>query len=293
MSVIVSDTANTEYGTALTAGEAVEMRRRFQLAVELNAVVDFMATEPASYGGLYTDQEAGGEVVVSLVGSGGRVEEIKSGVRALLPPDVSLRFRSVQRTHDELRALQTRVDDDFALLYAEDIDANLTAVDVPNNAVILGVNGLTDAERERIVAAYGSAVTPVESAGGSPGACTRTNCSGERLRGGLALWNQYGGTCTSGFVAREANTITTTPYLITAGHCANPLSSYAEQFHPSSTLIGTVSRKDYSDGGSGDSAAFRISASRVSNYVWRYSDVTTYPITGAEVPLTRTLATQC
>lgn len=280
--VAADPAAAREFGTPLTKDEVQEMHRRLKLNDQVDPVAALMRGLPVASGGVYIDQERGGDIVVLLTGPVDSHAGIKDRVRATVSTDVSVRFEEVQWAYADLRALQTRLDDDFDALQQGGIAANYTAVDVPTNLVILGVEDLTDDERDYIQETYGPAVKAEESAGGATAACTRTNCSGERLRGGLAIWNGAGERCTSGFVGREASTLTVTPFVITAGHCANPLTSRADQFHPSSTQIGTVSRINYKDGGYTDVAAFRVSASRVSNYIWRYSDVTTYPVTGIE-----------
>jgi hypothetical protein len=279
--ILADRASSTDFGTPLTADETREMERRLRLNDDVDPVERHLATFPDVVGGLYIDQEAGGEVVVQLASKGEAADGIRTAVRKLLPDDVVIRFENVSRTDAELTNLQATLDADLKDLRGRGIDVQMTAVDVPRNTVILGVNGVVADEVNYIRSTYGPAVTVEEHSGSHPGACTRTDCSGYDLRGGLRISNPYI-ICTSAFVGRARGTTTLSAYLLTAGHCATPLSTRADQYHPSTTLIGTVSRLDYRDGGSVDAAALRITNSRVSNYIWRYSDVTTYPITGIE-----------
>lgn len=120
------------FGIPLLPDETVEMLRRFRAQEDLDRFKAYAAEHPDEFGGLYIDQQAGGEVVMLFTAS---LERHRLAVAALAPPGVNARVRRAQFTEVELdRALASL---DFGELGRLQFSPMTAFVDVMRNIVVL------------------------------------------------------------------------------------------------------------------------------------------------------------
>jgi hypothetical protein len=278
-----------EYGVALNASEASQMGRREKLNTDVDAAAAFLETVPDQSGSLYIDQAAGGTVVVQLVGSAAEVRDTEARVRGLLPKDVEVQIRHVEHTYVELRTIQEQLDADLPALTATGIHPVSTMVDEAGNVVRLGVSNTSSGAAEYVARKYGDVVAVVKEESGGPLTCnSRISCTGDdRLRAGLRIYGDNGGLyCTSGFGVRDEFIGSLYGYLLTAGHCVDPMDNPDEDwdwYHPFGTYIGTAEKLRFFDGADADVAAVHIIPSRTGNCVWQSTTTICYAISQNEL----------
>lgn len=208
--------SSEDYGVPLSGAERAEMLRRIDVERAAQPAVDYALAQP-DWTGYRIDQLAGGEPVFFFAG---QIDAHFKPIAALMGP-TTFRVERVERTLTELLELQKRIDADTEELVGGGIALTMTAINVRANRVTVGVDGLTDEVRDRLVEAYGDALTLRDQAPASADACSgaggRLDC--RPMKGGLRITNSIGGNvCTSGFIVRRANNGGRLSVL-TAGHC--------------------------------------------------------------------------
>lgn len=207
------------YGVPLTIDEKADLEQRFRVQEELGPLVTFLnKTENSSlFGGIYLDQQRGGEIVVLLTTIDAAV---LADLAELVPAEGTLRVRTVTNSLAWSTELLAKVDADLAFLQGQGIEVTSTWYSPQDARVMIGVHGLDASESKLISVQYAGTVGAVEEAPFHPTACTsRTNC-GSPIKGGLNVKPTGGGGCTAAFNARADGIFA--EYVVTAGHCVAP-----------------------------------------------------------------------
>lgn len=153
----------TELGIPLTSAEVSEMHRRGAVGQRLEAVGDAVgARQPATYGGVWLDQAAGG---VAVVASTDPASVDRRLVASLLPAGAKIDVRQVAVSYRTLNDLNERIAAD---MQARPVDGtgvgtflmdNVVHVDLPATA--------SDADIEAVYARYGRVGLRVDRNGGT------------------------------------------------------------------------------------------------------------------------------
>ncbi|HXG26511.1 MAG TPA: trypsin-like serine protease [Candidatus Binatia bacterium] len=207
------------WGVPLDAAEAGELGRRMKAEKAAAKALRHWAADSAS-AGAYIDQPAGGVITFLTTGDPSR------GRRELAPllPDAAtgakIRFERVERSMDDLLALQARIDADLRAGALASLGVVSTAIDARANAVHVGVAADTPEVRDALASRYGLGVVAAfepPAQGGDADDCTsRSECP--PAKGGIEIRSTYNGAnCTSAFMVRVAGS--GEPRLLTAGHC--------------------------------------------------------------------------
>jgi hypothetical protein len=242
-------------GIPLTAEEEADMSRRLQVQENLGEIKAYGRSIGPSFGGIYIDQRAGGEVVVSFVGT---VDPHRAIVEGLAPVHAKLRLRSVEFSIVELDGVNDRISLDAVADAPLARHVRSVETDVVANRVRVGLDTRDPAVAAAIREKYDSKAietffVPAEVA---PDVCNSEFDCGPPWRGGIALNN----VCTSNFVAR-ANTVY---FLLTAGHC---FVLNAEIRH-NGRLIGRMTLEKYNDNSPADTARITMDAAQRTNLIY-------------------------
>lgn len=226
-----------EYGVPLLPREYSELHRRRELekaAGPLQAVVS--ANEDVT-GGMYIDQQRGGEFVVRLLP--GAPAAVASAIRAALPPSGVLRFEPATYSTVQLQQFATDVtksfldftargpvptNNVFVRLKAAGLEVASLGPDIPKNRVKVGFVTLSTQDAQTAASIWDLAVSDgiapprvamlFEEVGALRPQEDRDNSPGQ-LKSGLAL-SDRSESCTSNLSVTEASGI---QYRMTAGHC--------------------------------------------------------------------------
>lgn len=93
------DSVRHDFGILVTPEEAADLDRRFAAQDDLGALAAYGAEHPDTFGGMYIDQAAGGDVVLLFTRD---VERHARAASALAPAGVAVRVRQVDFTEAEL-----------------------------------------------------------------------------------------------------------------------------------------------------------------------------------------------
>jgi hypothetical protein len=211
----VAETARSErvseaWGIALTAQEEAELNRRTRIANSLDALTKYAATIP-DLGGVFLDQHAGGEVVVTIAGD---PDPHRPALSRRLPAGASLRVERVSHRLADLDAAHNAIIADAAALQAEGITVSSVTTDESANLLLVTVNPLTPENESLLRARYGEFVVVQGGGEGTlthTGCYSRTHCYGPPLRAGISV-NPSG--CSLGFVVQQSGVTR----ILTAGH---------------------------------------------------------------------------
>jgi V8-like Glu-specific endopeptidase len=207
---------NLDYGVPLSVSEGNEIARRVEVQQATDPVIDSVRLDPG-FGGVYMDQLDAGKPVFLTTGSPAALE---LSVRREAPADLEFRVESVDRSRADLESLRDRIWSDRASsLERNGVRLTSAALDIRNNSVLVGVNGLTSAAEDSLTKEYGPGVRAVEEEIDNEfDACvSRIECP--PLKGGIKIYetNYTSSICTSGFIVRLSGT--STKRVLTAGHC--------------------------------------------------------------------------
>ena len=206
--------SSSAYGFALTSAEQADLDARVALENKMWPLEDYITAHPDTYGGIWIDQKHGGTVAIEMVGS---PPALPAEAAALVPLGANVQIQSVANTRSSLEGTASKIRTDLKSLHAAGIDVVEVGVDVPNNLVDVGVQGLTDSISESLLSSYGPDLEirssqPRVQVSLPTGCSSRSNC---QLEGGLQVTNLGYRQCTSDFVFKYSGS----HYLATAGHC--------------------------------------------------------------------------
>ena len=101
------DSVRHDFGILVTPDEAADLDRRFEAQDDLGALAAYGAEHPDTFGGMYIDQAAGGDVVLLFTRD---VERHARAASALVPAGVAVRVREVDFTEAELNEVMDGLD---------------------------------------------------------------------------------------------------------------------------------------------------------------------------------------
>jgi hypothetical protein len=224
------------YGVPLTRAEAVEIDRRLRVQYDVDPAIEFHQSLSDS-AGAYMDQQAGGIPVLLTTGD---VDLARSRLVDRIPDGIEFRVLRVTRSRAELEELQRTVWEDRPTLRSDGVRVTSAALDIRNNTVVVGIDGLNATATNRL-ARYGSGVVARNEAADSKlDACnSRNDCW--PMKGGIKMYEQARPVsfCTTGFIVRPSGPWTTTRRVLTAGHCLElALEGVGADWYHASTRIG-------------------------------------------------------
>ena len=144
------DSASHDMGILVTPGEAAELDRRFAAQEDLGALAAYGAEHPDTFGGMYIDQAAGGDVVLLFTRD---VELHARAAEALAPAGLIVRVRRVDFTEAELSEVIEGLD--IGSMSQPGLELVGAYVDVIRNVVTLEVKTDDPAFEEQLEAAHG------------------------------------------------------------------------------------------------------------------------------------------
>lgn len=144
------------FSVPLTAAEIAEFERRHQVTEAFGPIEKLLKKRtPATYGGIWIDQEAGG---VGVVATTDPATFPLADVRALLPAGGELRVQTVQHSEAALHKLDKKLGADWDELADLDINVLSTAVLTMENAFEVRLRfGSPEADVVRLLERYGYA----------------------------------------------------------------------------------------------------------------------------------------
>ena len=145
-----ADSVRHDFGILVTPDEAAELDRRFEAQDDLGALAAYGAEHPDTFGGMYIDQAAGGDVVLLFTRD---VELHARAVSALAPAGVAVRVRQVDFTGAELNEVIEGLD--RGSMNQPELAMVGVWVDVIRNVVTLEVKTDDPTFKERLEDAHG------------------------------------------------------------------------------------------------------------------------------------------
>lgn len=230
--------ATLRWGVPLTVAEAAEMDRRARLADGMGPVNEFAYALP-QIGGVYFDQQAGGEVVIALA------DEISSTERralvSRLPADTTHRIVAVENSLSELNAIHEDIIKTAGELEQQGVDVNAVITAESANIVEVGVTGDPAAALAVLEKRYGSGLLTTFKGGGGEtthtGCYDRNHCYGPPLRAGISVappsFADTADVCSLAFVVNQSGQ----QRILTAGH--SPCGNEAGTYHQDGFSIGS------------------------------------------------------
>lgn len=191
--LLLDPQADDMFGVPLSVAEQADVLRRLRVQEALDPVEAYGAARPETYGGIYIDQQAGGEVVVSFTAD---VDQHAIALAELGPAEGRLRVRAVSWTEAELKALSDSLYEDFLGPGSEDVGISSTRLDVRENAVVVGIQEDEGEALDVLQARYGGRPIMVERAD-HPVPTTREDDDPPPLRGGIGIYRR--GTTSNGY----------------------------------------------------------------------------------------------
>jgi hypothetical protein len=148
--VAADPTATSEFGTPLLPEESASLFARNELSPPVKRALDRYG-HVDEYGGMYTDHELGGVVVVLWAAD---LAEVQAVVRSGLPSCYPVEFRRVRWPEQELRQWQDRISADSD--WVSSIPARVTGIgaNVTENVVEVDVSSAVTDAAQQIVAHY-------------------------------------------------------------------------------------------------------------------------------------------
>jgi hypothetical protein len=259
-----ADNAGREltYGVPLTRPEEAELRTRQSMIQGDSKKIEerLGGRHSARFGGLYMDNRTG-RLIVNVVGDPERARQEISSETAhpgrLEVAAVANSYASLLAIQEQIRARQPRY-------FAEGTYITSSAPDPWTNRVIVGVAGDVDAASDRLAEDFPRGAFEVRGGGGGAEDHGVTGNWGTPYMGGLQITNdQTKGGCTTGFSAYR-NTVPTTYFMLTAGHCGTQNDLF-RQGGTGSTPMGRISLGAYV--AQGDAARITIPAGTQSKFI--------------------------
>ncbi len=207
-----SPDSSRNYGVPLSAAEEKELDRRAQVEEDSYAAAAF-GRKDGSWAGFYFDQHARGIPVFLFAGD---VSAMRSRVADQLPDGMDFAVEQVPRTLSQLRETRDAIAASFDDLRAAGIRVMSAGLDISDNQVVVGIEGLTDSSKREVLSRFGEGLRFEERKPAQSDACPVSNC--RPIKGGIKMvGSQTGKPCTAGFIVRrETNNALS---MLTAGHC--------------------------------------------------------------------------
>lgn len=263
-SLLASPAEDDAFGTPLAPDELLLMRKRSELSAQMDRLLDYRDSHPASWGGVwltYPRNAPHATILTVNVGVTSDTAPLEAELRSLVPSDADLVLHRVQRTEAELNAVTEEIARSKDFFESRGIDYHAAGPVLQRNLVQVYVSHtsaeLLTAANER----FRGMVELVEAGPVVPDACIRTNC-GPPWRGGIKIYPSGPLYCSTGFIVRRL-LLSGWQYAIwTAGHCAD--ATWREG-SSSGTVIGSTSVQYFTDGGDVDVQVIPISAANATN----------------------------
>ncbi|MEX2458293.1 MAG: S1 family peptidase [Actinomycetota bacterium] len=254
-------------------------------ALELTADVEALgyaaqAAYPDTFGGIWRDNTQGGRVKLAFTsGASEKAADLAEG----FPVPTLVDGVTVASSYAALSTVVDDVTGDFEELRTEGIPLTQVMVDVTTNRVEVGLAHLDSSAEAFMTARYGSELSFVPTGELVPAACTRTSCTGAKLRAGLKLEFPESGLsyCTAAFPTYAYWAGSDPTGILTAGHCGGDTGDLGveEVVTHGSIILGNVA--DVQTSGKVDAAWIDRSSlypQTISNWVWEEYNYF-YPIT--------------
>lgn len=145
-----NDSLRHDMGILVTPEEAAELDRRFAAQDDIGVLAEYGAEHPDTFGGLYIDQAAGGEVVLLFTRD---VELHARAISALAPPGVTVRARRVDFTEAELNDVMDGLN--MGAIDQPGVEMVFASVDIIRNVVTLEVKTNDGTFEQRLEDAHG------------------------------------------------------------------------------------------------------------------------------------------
>ncbi len=246
-----------QYGVPLSEAEAAEIGRRIAIQLAVDPVIEY-ASHLDGYAGVYMDQQRGGMPVFMVAGQDRQAWVADLAER--MPPGVDYDLVEVGHARAELEQLKHTIWGERGELARAGIDIQSAGLDIRNNQVLVGVNGLTEVADTELQSRYGPVGTVEEEIDAHLDAClSRIDCW--PMKGGIKIYEQVNTSsiCTSGFVVRRQGT--STYRMLTAGHClALATGGLNSMWRHSGTDIGTGRTETYGNLSNADAGLIAMSA---------------------------------
>lgn len=251
------------WGVALTSDEATEMQRRIALMERAAVLVEPLSSD-VGWAGWWIDQQAGGVPVFQFVGDPG---EARSKIEAELGAN-EYRIGTVMHSYRDLSDLMEALSAASDELVEGGIPITGVALNVRSNTIRVSLDPLTEKAKAYLLDRYGGPMIfddePVaEADSGCISGCLP-------LKGGIGIAPQdkplrY---CTSGYMARRADTDPDKLQFVTAGHCVEFGSPYGPWLHGSTSVGNSPTgggnyMETYFDHSDGDVGLVTVSTSQI------------------------------
>lgn len=140
--VAASADASLTWGVPLTPDESQELDRRFDIQQHQADVAKYLEDNPA-FAGMWIDQKARGEVVISWTGDG--TDTLASEVAKRLPASATVRFEAADFTARELEAARAQVESFWQSASGVTMGITSLGADVAANRTVIGIDPYSDA----------------------------------------------------------------------------------------------------------------------------------------------------
>jgi streptogrisin C len=267
--------SSREYGVPLLPAEV----RQLTLRAAAGRQIPRWAAEarrlfPGSFAGIYMNQRAGGVISIGFTRDAAvRARLILAGSR--IP--ARIRIVTARYALARLQAVQRRIDARLSGLAHLGLSVSQTSLDLPANAVLVGLANYSAANARFLRRTFGPAVHVIQL---TVLPAIDTTIRVPPMKGGLDINSHIGSSyydCTGGFDATDRSFGYNV--LITAGHCggdSNQTGSYWYQGWFEYPLLqsngrnglGTMIHNSFSSGNNGDAASITLPANDRSNLIY-------------------------
>jgi hypothetical protein len=206
--------SDLDWGVPLSVAEADELHRRLEVREAIVPATDY-ALAQREYAGVVIDQQQSGLPIFLFAGA---VEGHRAGIANVMPKDIVVAVREVDRSMADLEALQAKVEAARATLRSGGIGVLSTAIRPSANSVVVGVEGMTTTAADRLHADFGDGLIVIEGRRGHVDTCVSiANCP--PAKGAIKMtWSLNSlAYCTTGWMAKRTDTGHSV--MVTAGHC--------------------------------------------------------------------------
>jgi hypothetical protein len=130
-----------EHPVPLTPQEKQDLDRRQYVQTHKSGLLSFGRANPKVWGGLWTDQQRGGLLVIQFVGD---AEEFRSTVARLAPSGAAFELRSVNRSMGDLEALKSAIERDWAEVERLGVSMYAVGLSIRTNQVRVSVSAMSE-----------------------------------------------------------------------------------------------------------------------------------------------------
>lgn len=259
-----------EYGVPLLPTELEDLHRREEIGSSIPGLAERLERDhPSIFGGAYMDQANRGVVDVAFTVDPDQFIDV---VKAVFPPDATIRLREVDNSLMALREVQADLDRRASELAERGVEVWNTGVQIRTNRVELAVSSAPAWLMSDIAKRYGTRTVSVEVPQSPPETThcvSRDHCTDSITGSTLALragTHLYDAGCSLGFGAIFDET--GTKGILTAGHCADLVPAGHNYQHPNDTAHGPMLRETWKQGTSADAGFVDVPDWRVTNRVY-------------------------